>query len=635
MAIQNNQLLSGLNALPVNVIPAQLFLEIKDPTAANYNTIPYKNFQVGSFWLNTSNQNLWYLANIQNSPKVQGNWIKLSSAVAAETLTGNSGGAISPDSSFNINILGDGITTNIVGNPATHTLTVSLIGAGTGTVTSISSTVGLTLVPNPITTTGTIDLTVPVIVANGGTGATTLTGVLIGHGTSAVTGNAVTQHDVLIGGASNAITSLAPSAASGIPLISQGVAADPIFGTASVPGGGTGATTLTGVLIGNGTSPITGNPVTQFNVLVGGASNAITSITPSGVSGIPLISDGAAANPMFGTAVVSGGGTGDTSFTVYAPICGGITTTGPLQSAGSGIATSGFVLTSTGAASLPTWQAAPSGSGTVTSISSTTGLTLSPNPITTTGSIDLTVPVVVANGGTGATTLTGILIGHGTGAVTGNAVTNHSVLIGGASNAVTSATVGTNGQVLVGSTAADPAFATLGSSDGSIAYTTGAASLSIQVALVTPTTLPAFVATRTGNVTNATGDGTSYIVVYNSVSGGGGYDQTSSFNTSTGVFTAPYTGIYHFDAQAYVTGLTSTAWTGMQFSINNSIVTGVPGFLINPGKTFDSSNRIGVTASGDMMLPAGTTVWATLIVSGSTKTIGVQASSQFSGHMVR
>src|SRR6266436_5594370 len=63
------------------------------------------------------------------------------------------------------------------------------------------------------------------VVANGGTGASTLTGVLIGNGTSAVTGNTITQHDVLVGGASNSITSIAPSATIGIPLVSAGAAA--------------------------------------------------------------------------------------------------------------------------------------------------------------------------------------------------------------------------------------------------------------------------------------------------------------------------------------------------------------------------------------------------------------------------
>lgn len=54
---------------------------------------------------------------------------------------------------------------------------------------------------------------------------------------------------------------------------------------------------------------------------------------------------------------VAGGGTGLTSLAAYAVLCGGITTTGAMQQV-SGLGISGYVLTSNGAASLPTWQSA-------------------------------------------------------------------------------------------------------------------------------------------------------------------------------------------------------------------------------------------------------------------------------------
>ena len=47
-----------------------------------------------------------------------------------ETLTGNSGGAVGPDASDNINVIGDGTTVNVVGTPGTNTLTISAINAG-------------------------------------------------------------------------------------------------------------------------------------------------------------------------------------------------------------------------------------------------------------------------------------------------------------------------------------------------------------------------------------------------------------------------------------------------------------------------------------------------------------------------
>ena len=100
---------------------------------------------------------------------------------------------------------------------------------------------------------------------------------------------------------------------------------------------------------------IIGGTITQHDALIGGASGAIASVAPSATSGVPFISQGASADPIFGTAVVAGGGTGDTSFTAYTPICGGTTTTGALQSVAS-IGTSGQVLTSNGAAALPSFK---------------------------------------------------------------------------------------------------------------------------------------------------------------------------------------------------------------------------------------------------------------------------------------
>lgn len=61
-------------------------------------------------------------------------------------------------------------------------------------------------------------------------------------GLTAVAIQSVTNHNVLLGAAANAITSLAPSATTGIALVSAGAAADPAFGTVVVAGGGTGAT---------------------------------------------------------------------------------------------------------------------------------------------------------------------------------------------------------------------------------------------------------------------------------------------------------------------------------------------------------------------------------------------------------
>jgi hypothetical protein len=119
--------------------------------------------------------------------------------------------------------------------------------ATSGTVTSVAATVPslLSVAGSPITSSGTLAFTysgTALPVANGGTGATTLTasGYLKGAGTSAITSQ------------------------SGIP------AGDITTGTLGVARGGTGAATLTAnnVLLGNGTSaPLFVAPSTAGNVL--------------------------------------------------------------------------------------------------------------------------------------------------------------------------------------------------------------------------------------------------------------------------------------------------------------------------------------------------------------------------------
>lgn len=110
-------------------------------------------------------------------------------------------------------------------------------------------------------------------------------------------------------------------------------------GQLSVARGGTGLAALTAhyIPIGNGTT-------------------ALTLLAPNATSGIPLISQGAAADPTYGTAVVAGGGTGNTTFTAYSVICAGTTATGAFQNV-SGVGSATQVLTSNGAGLLPTWQA--------------------------------------------------------------------------------------------------------------------------------------------------------------------------------------------------------------------------------------------------------------------------------------
>jgi hypothetical protein len=98
-----------------------------------------------------------------------------------------------------------------------------------------------------------------VTVANGGTGATSLTGLVKGNGTNALTA-AVAGTDYQ---APLTLTTIGTGAATfsgttlNIPLVSSTVDAGSISGTVTVANGGTGATTLTGLVKGNGTNALT------------------------------------------------------------------------------------------------------------------------------------------------------------------------------------------------------------------------------------------------------------------------------------------------------------------------------------------------------------------------------------------
>lgn len=113
----------------------------------------------------------------------------------------------------------------------------------------------------------------------------------------------LTAFNVLVGAGTSTITKVAPSATSGVPLISQGAASNPAFGTAVVAGGGTGRTTLTnhGVLVGAGTGAITQLAVGATGTVLAGstgndpsftASPALTSVTLSGGTALSSYSSG-------------------------------------------------------------------------------------------------------------------------------------------------------------------------------------------------------------------------------------------------------------------------------------------------------------------------------------------------------
>lgn len=87
-----------------------------------------QSFQIGQRWIDTSSGNAeYFLLNfIAAAGVVQAHWILLVSGTSTvETLTGNSGTAVTPDVFNNINVVGDGMT-GLLFDGASHTLTGTL-----------------------------------------------------------------------------------------------------------------------------------------------------------------------------------------------------------------------------------------------------------------------------------------------------------------------------------------------------------------------------------------------------------------------------------------------------------------------------------------------------------------------------
>jgi len=124
-------------------------------------------------------------------------------------------------------------------------------------------------------------------------------------GTATFVGSTTTQYNVIVGGSSSdLVANVAPSATSGIPLVSGGSSANPSFTTAVVAGGGTGNTTFT-----------------AYSVICAGttATGAFQNVSGVGTSGQVLTSNGASALPTWQTASIIGAWTDEsTSFSAAA-----------------------------------------------------------------------------------------------------------------------------------------------------------------------------------------------------------------------------------------------------------------------------------------------------------------------------
>lgn len=270
-------------------------------------------YEIGTMWQNTSNLSLWYL-NSFTSPNgiLTASWITIEANLASLSDTANTpvfGSALTTPAN-NIQFTSSDNTVSIVSNVSGHSINFSVAGNDLTLATfgSIPNANGLSIVANVLnmqpadgTHPGGVSTTTQTFAGvktlSSAPIFSTLTGILIGNGASAVSAQSVTLYDVLVGGSSNTISSVGPGSA-GQVLQSGGNAANPVYSTATFPSTASGTGTI---LRADGTNWVattaTYPATTTINRLLYSSSNNVIAdlatanraVLTTGTTGIPVL----------------------------------------------------------------------------------------------------------------------------------------------------------------------------------------------------------------------------------------------------------------------------------------------------------------------------------------------------------
>lgn len=515
-------------------------------------------------------------------------------ATLVSTLTGNTGGAVAP-AAGNINIVGDGTTIEITGNPLTNTLTVVGLGGGGGDLSQLSGDTGMALpsagIINVIA--GTSTQHSGSSVSFSGTGNTLTLNLTDSH-SNTIIGN--TSGNNSITGSDNVVMGVG----SGTALTT---------GDSNVVIGGLAATSMTGG---------------AQNIFIGHRAGAAAVATTNNVfigydAGISCNDDD---NIFIGT--TAGNALAVGSQNVLIGPGSGESMTSCLNNTFVGYSSGSSLLTGINNVMMG-WAA-----GTNYSANESNNILIGMDVTGTAGEMNA------------------LHIGTGTG--TGPGQLNKSFIAG-----IRGITPGTNDgiPVYIGSTGQLGTVGTggtsvinklTGNSGGAVAPTAGNINVvgdgvsvnvvgnpgtsTLTISAVGGAGGPSFFAYLTTTVSNVTGDSTVYTIIYDTLPVNSG----SAFNLGTSTFTAPVTGVYNFSVMILCEGNIYSTQQPCTAKLNTTSKTFsfVVGVGFNTGSTLVRANYGQMGYNFYTNMTAGDTAFMTIAngpSSGGSKSISLDGTS--------
>ncbi len=544
-----------------------------------------------------------------------------------QTLTGNSGGAVGPNLSNNINTVGSGSIT-IVGNPGTNTTTTQLtgltnhsvlVGAGTDTITKVApSTSGFVLTSNG----ASADPSFQVISASGA-----LTQINGDTGSATPTAGVITLHTNNLAGATTkfnatgSTVSMVVTDSNANTFIGQAAGTSTNAGTYST---GIGTLALASLTNGSSTTALGGNAgaslVSGSNDTLIGAGAGANYTTES--DNICIFNTGTVADAHTIRIGTQGSGAGQQNKAFVAGIVGVTTTNTQMVTINSSTG-------QLGAATVPSGNVVgtpPSTDNALARYDSTTGLI-----IQNSNAIVDDIGNASFNNTTSTTPLTLDVLNSDTNAASTSRIAA-AVVNGSAADAFFHASINGTTNYCFGIDNSDSDILKINFNAAAVTPSSGSNLWNMTTAGVHTMPLqPSFLAYNAANVTNATGDGTLVNISLDSEL----FDQGGNFAAST--FTSPVTGKVLL---CYTVGLFSLTALHTEFVL--AVTVNGSGYEVerfNPG-LIRSGASDQITVSGSIILPigAGQTAILQCVVSGSTKTVGITGSlaggTKFSGDIL-